>query len=384
VVVSELLDVASRQFEDADAARAALTIVEPLQPFSAAAFGGGELPDARRIGFHGAWRAGAQAALGARVDPPPFADLLPAPEVEPQLEWTREQLLRALANPSREFLAERLGLRLAESSERLPESEPFALDDGLDRWQRQSRLLDLALAQPQLDEAALARRLLAEGRLAPGAAGRAALAYSLEALAPALEAWRGDTRASTSLPYELELGRFRLSGVLPRVMPDALRQFTASKAHGKTLLALGLDALVWAALGRGHDRPHRLRAAAPQLRRCRDAGARELPRCSRLRCARVGKALPFMPRRPQFLQETRIRPRACASARIPGAAIFGKAGSWVATALRGAEPFETPGHRALRESRAMVFSRRAGSPAAGADDGGSAELRPAHPVAANS
>ena len=50
-------------------------------------------------------------------------------------------------------------------------------------------------------------------------------------------------------PWQLELGSFRLAGVLPRVHANGLRQFSASKAHGKSLIALGVDALVWSALG---------------------------------------------------------------------------------------------------------------------------------------
>jgi exodeoxyribonuclease V gamma subunit len=342
VVVSELLDVAARHFADPPAAREALVVVEPLQPFSPAAFGGGEAPDARRVGFAGDWHAGARAALAERAEPPVFASELPAPPVEAQREWTREQLLRALANPSREYLSERLGLRLSESSERLPESEPFALDDGLDRWQRQSRLLDLALAHPQLDEEALARRLLAEGRIAPGAAGRAALAHSLAALEPALEAWRGDARPQESLPYELELGKFRLSGVLPRVLPDELRQFTASKAHGKTLLALGLDALVWSALGRsgGIDRivceqPRVQLAPLPQTV-ARDKLESLLTFALQ---ARV-EALPFMPKAAlEFLRKDG-EAEGLRAAEKSWRGDFGEGGdAWVATALRGAEPF---------------------------------------------
>jgi exodeoxyribonuclease V gamma subunit len=342
VVVSELLDVAAAHFDAPEAAREAMVVVEPLQPFSAAAFGGGEAPDARRVGFQGAWRAGAQAALGPRVATPPFADALPAPGVEPQLEWTREQLLRALANPAREFLAERLGLRLPESSERLPESEPFALDDGLDRWQRQGRVLDLALAQPHIDEAALAQRLLAEGRLAPGAAGRAALAHSLAALAPALQAWHGDPRPTSALPYELELGRFRLSGVLPRVLPDGLRQFTASKAHGKTLLALGLDALVWSALGR-EDSIDRivceqarveLAPLPASIARAKLASLLEFALQARL------EALPFMPKAGlEFLRGKDEAAGRKAAEKSWGGEFGEGRNPWVAAALRGAEPF---------------------------------------------
>jgi exodeoxyribonuclease V gamma subunit len=374
VVVSELLDVAAAHFEAPEAAREAMVVVEPLQPFSAAAFGGGEAPDARRVGFQGAWRAGAQAALGPRVAASPFAEALPAPDVEPQLEWTREQLLRALANPAREFLAERLGLRLPESSERLPESEPFALDDGLDRWQRQGRLLDLALAQPQLDEAALARRLLAEGRLAPGAAGRAALAHSLEALAPALEAWRGDTRVVQPLPYDLELGRFRLSGVLPRVLADGLRQFTASKAHGKTVLALGIDALVWSALGRTDDidrivseQPRMQLAPLPQgTARDKLVSLLEFALLARTR------ALPFMPKAGLAFLRGKDEAKGLRDARDSWQhERFGEGRNpWTATALRGAEPFvDDDATECFKNLSRFIFKAMPGAdlPAAAAD-----------------
>jgi exodeoxyribonuclease V gamma subunit len=342
VAVSELLDLASKEFEDPAGARERLVIVEPLQPFSAAAFGGGEAPDPRRVGFHPSWLAGAQAALGTRAPAPAFAHGLAAPVVEEQTDWTREQLLRALKNPAREFLTERLGLRLPESSERLPESEPFALDDGLDRWQRQSRLLDLALAQPQLDVAALAQRMLAEGRIAPGAAGRAALAHSLEALEPALEAWRGDRREMETLPYELELGRFRLSGVLPRVLPAGLRQFTASKAHGKTLLALGLDALVWSALGRT-DEIDRVVCEQPRLRFAplpQMLARQKLESLIAMALEARVQALPFMPKAALEFWRKGEEAAGLKAAEKSWHGDFGEGRDpWVNMALRGAEPF---------------------------------------------
>jgi exodeoxyribonuclease V gamma subunit len=364
VAVSELLDLASKEFEDPAGARERLVIVEPLQPFSAAAFGGGEAPDPRRVGFHPSWLAGAQAALGARAPAPAFAHGLAAPVVEAQSDWTREQLLRALKNPAREFLTERLGLRLPESSERLPESEPFALDDGLDRWQRQSRLLDLALAQPQLDVAALAQRMLAEGRIAPGAAGRAALAHSLAALEPALEAWHGDRREMQVLSYELELGRFRLGGRLPRVLPDGLRQFTASKAHGKTLLALGIDALVWSALGHT-DSIDRVVCGQPrvQLAPLPQMVARErLGKLIELALLARVQPLPFMPKAAlEFLH----RDEEAAGLKAAQKAWFGEFGEgrdpWVATALRGFEPFVDPvATREFAELARRVFAQMPG------------------------
>jgi exodeoxyribonuclease V gamma subunit len=344
VVVAELLDVAARYFADSKAARNALTVVEPLHPFSPAAFGGGEWPDARRLGFQRDWREGAAAALGPRQPAAPFAGAqVFEGDPSPQTEWTREQLLGAVSNPAREFLRDRLGLLLTEGSERLPETEPFALNDGLDRWQRDGRVLDLCIANPLIEEAALARRLLAEGRIAPGAAGRAALAESLEAVGEALRHWRQDPRPLTTLPYSLELGEFRLSGVLPRVLPDGLRQFTASKAHGKTLLALGIDALVWAALGHEEqiDRvvcgEERVLITPPSRQEAEDKLLELLRLAQRAR----SEALPFMPKAGVHFVQMADPDKARGAAMASWQMANGGEGNdrWVATALRGAQPF---------------------------------------------
>ncbi|MEO8161349.1 MAG: hypothetical protein ABI588_08000, partial [Arenimonas sp.] len=371
-VVSELLDVAARYFSEAAVAREALTVLEPLQPFSAAAFGGGESPDARRASYQAAWRDGALAALGPRAPRAPFAGALPAPEVAAQMQWTRDQLLGALSNPSREFLSERLGVRLAESSERLPEAEPFALDDGLDRWQRDGRVLDLCLAQPELGEAALAQRLLAEARIAPGAAGRAALARSMDEIAPALAAWRGDSRPLSTLPYSLELGAFQLGGVLPRVHPEGLRQFTASKAHGKTVLALGIDALVWSALG--NSQPiDRIAREQPRLQLpplpAAQARAKLLALLELAQRART-EALPFMPKAGLRFAEQADPSKASKHASTAWDDPFGESHDpWVDVALRGAMPFEDAGATARFGALAIeVFDGLPGLPDASDSD----------------
>ncbi|MGH8028348.1 MAG: exodeoxyribonuclease V subunit gamma, partial [Arenimonas sp.] len=142
VCVAELLDVAAAYFADPAAARAHLVVIQPLQPFAAAAFGGGAQPDARRRGYRGDWRAAAVAATGPRSPAAPFATTVPMRAVADADEsWTGEQLLRVLANPAREFLQSRLGVALTGGDERLDEAEPFAMDDSLARWQREARAL---------------------------------------------------------------------------------------------------------------------------------------------------------------------------------------------------------------------------------------------------
>lgn len=250
VVVSELLDVAAQYFASPGDARKGLVVTHPLQPFSVAAVGGdvGEGSDARRFTYQAGWAKAAALTRSHRIAPPAFAAPLsePAPAAS---DWSRDQLVRVLNHPARAYLTRRLGLRLPDAQDRPPDEEPFDSDHGLGRYQLDARVLDLCLDDPILPADALATRLLAEGRIAPGAAGHFAVAESLKRLGPALGAWRGRGGQARKLAYNLELDGLRLTGMLPRVHDDGLRQFSASKGHGKTVLALGVDALAWFACG---------------------------------------------------------------------------------------------------------------------------------------
>ena len=337
VVVSELLDAAAAQYTDADAARRALVQVHPLQPF---------------------------APAGPRAAPPPFAAGVPMPELPPDAptvaEWTRDQLVRALCHPPREFLCERLGLRLPEGSERLPEEEPFDRADGLANHQLDQRVFEWMSEGPR-DEAARAARLLAAGRIAPGAAGRAALADSLQRLDAALQAWRdADGGAPATRAYVLELGEFRLAGALPRVHADGLRQFSASRGHGKSLLGLGVDVLAWSALGE----------TAPVLRVLRDGESHHVPavdaEAARAKLRQLlalatrarREPLPFLPRTGVLM--------ACGDPDDPALrktirrewdGPYGECrDAWTQLALRGALPFDDAAATAhMRDLSAQVF-----------------------------
>ena len=352
VVVSELLDVAAAQFNDPAAARAALVRVHPLQPFVPA---------------------------GPRTQPPPFAQDVPPSEASPSdaaptAEWTRDQLVRALCHPPREFLCERLGLRLPEGSERLPEEEPFDHRSRLEHYQLDQRVFELSVAEPNRDDAALAARLLAEGRIAPGAAGAAALAAAQQRLAAALEAWRAaDGGAPVTRPYVLELGDFRLAGALPRVHADGLRQFSASAGHGKTLLALGVDVLVWSALGETQPvlrvlrdgETSRLAPLTPQVAQAKLLQLLELAARARR------EPLPFLPRtgaRMACGDFEDPKQRKALIAQWNGD--FGEGNdAWTRLALRGAMPFEDAA--ATRELQALADEVFAGLP--GLDDGSALE-----------
>ncbi|CAN5237032.1 exodeoxyribonuclease V subunit gamma [soil metagenome] len=364
VVVSELLDVAARYFGDPGFARRDLLVVHPLQPFSPAALGGdaGQGADARRFSYRRGWSDAAAAGGGERRGAPPFARPLDPPAMEAPLDWTRDQLVRALAHPPREFLAERLGLRTPERDELLPDEEPFDGNDGLGRWQLDTRVFDLALELPlhtPVGVDALASRLLAEGRIAPGAAGRDALRHSIKRLAPALDAWR-NAGATRPRPWQLDLGPHRLSGVLPRVHDGGLRQFSASKGHGRSLIALGVDALAWSALGE----------TAPISRFVLDGGIEtiaampaaearaNLEALLQLAARARLEALPFMPKAGHLLWLAGDDEIARKQARKSWSGANGEGSdAAVRIALRGAMPFEHAAQTAQMEILAAeIFS----------------------------
>ena len=368
VVVAELLDVAARYFADAPVARKRLTVNHPLQPFSAEAFGG---DDERRVGYHALWRQAADVAGRVRSAMPRFVASLPARISETDEETpllSRNALYRALSNPSREFLSERIGLRLPERRERLPDAEPFDAGNGLHKYALTQRLFDAALAGDTEDRDGLYQRLLAEGLIAPGAAGRQEVAALLERLAPAVHTWRGwGADLPQARSYELQLDSHVLSGTLPRVHASGLRQFSASKKHGKTVLGLGIDALVWSALGECAPIRRLINGNPPELiATLPPALARErlqvlLDAFTQAR----NEALPFMPKAGYAFFQRRDSAGGWKLARKEWTSDFGEGRDpWVRVALRGADPFLDDDEQAAEQFRAWslrVFSALPGS-----------------------
>ena len=341
VVVAELLDVAARYFANASKARGELVVVHPLQPFAAEAFGRG---DRRRISYQGGWRPAAEAGSTARVPMPCFASPLPARmATEARQVLSRASLFRGLSHPPREYLSQRIGLRLPERDDRLPDAEPYDGSDGLHRFSLVQRVFDAAVAGDSEDRVAFFQRLLAEGLVAPGAIGLQEVSALLDRLARSVSAWRewGDDRAQ-SLPYEIELDGVTVSGTLERVHASGLRQFSASKGHGKTVLGLGLDALLWSAMGRS-DPIHRLvDGQAPVLiipLPAANARAR-LQKLLSIHTAAQASALPFMPKAGYQWFVAGGGPASWSKARKSWLGEHGEGRDpWVRMALRGADPF---------------------------------------------
>ena len=365
VVVAELLDVAARYFRNGDDALKNFIVRHPLQPFSPEAFGRG---DARRISYRGAWRPAAEIRDDARAPLPPFFATLSADDrATTDSAITLDALYRGLANPAKLFLRQRLGLRLGEIDERLPEVEPFDGSDGLRRHALAQRVFsELAASAAALDREALRRRLLAEGLIAPGAAGAQEIAGFVDALALSAPQWRAWSQgAAATRPFELTLGTHTLTGTLESIFPAGPLQLRAGKPHGRNQLRLGIEALVWSALG--ESRPlHRLiseqgpRQFSPLPP---DQAERALSTLIDALLQAQQQPLPFMPKTGFAYAQARRADKG--EERAWQAALehwsnrdgFGEGqDAWVRLALRGNNPFADPQSPAAQQFRELALA----------------------------
>ncbi|HEY6758455.1 MAG TPA: exodeoxyribonuclease V subunit gamma [Baekduia sp.] len=176
VPVAELLDVVERT--GGAAARTAIVVRHPLQPFDARSFVSGALGRPDPWSFDTTALAGARAMAGDRAPAPPFlaSGALPPPTTQDDL-IELEDLVAFLGHPVRAFLRQRLGMGGGtQPGERLDEVED-ALPIDLDffaRWDIGHRLLDALLQGADLDLAREVERR--RGGLPPGKIGERHLA----------------------------------------------------------------------------------------------------------------------------------------------------------------------------------------------------------------
>lgn len=219
---------------------AALTVAQPLQPFSPALFpasGGGRL-------FTYAWEWQAVHAAADAARPP--AALAPVTPTEP---ITPAALARFLATPAKAFFTGRLQVVLEDDAATAEDLEPFALD-GLGAWQLRQQLADAVLA-PLPPDAGAARarldaglaRLRRAGALPPAAPGEAAAAALADAVGPLLDrvlAWCDDYPEPVTPDGPL---RFAHAGVVVEGWPPGLRRAadggTLQLAHSVGRLRIG-------------------------------------------------------------------------------------------------------------------------------------------------
>jgi exodeoxyribonuclease V gamma subunit len=246
IVVSELLDVAASYFDDAVAARQRLIVHHPLQPFGKAAD-----DDARRVRFDPAWNDALMTTPAAHPLPAFVSAPLPADaDGAPSVEIDYLALRRFFIDPPRIFLRDRLAVRLDRDEAHLPDAEPFAPADALERFIVHRRVFDALLADSVLDETALCRRLQAEAQLPPGAAGTQRLRDIARQARPIVAAVHAAQRGATdTLPFALSLGDVRLAGTLADIDDESAIRVKVGKPSGRDIVRWHLDALVLSALG---------------------------------------------------------------------------------------------------------------------------------------
>lgn len=251
VLVSELLDVATRYHAQPEQVRKQFVLRHPLQPFSPAAFGASEDPGdvsaARRYSYRGEWRPGAEAAHGARSEPKPWlAAPLPALEMEEALSLA--ELRGFLRDPPAAFLRQRLALRLPEDSVSVEDVEPLvAPGAGLQRHFLQRAVFDALLDG---DTDGLQASLRARAMLPSGPIGRRELDVLLSEVRPYADVFsRWREGVPESRPFELDIEGIRFHGRIEDLYRNGLARTRFDELHGPAQIAHGLDWLVLSALG---------------------------------------------------------------------------------------------------------------------------------------
>jgi len=235
-VIGELLDAVERMH--GDAVRETLCVQHPLQPFSAQAFGAG---DARRWSYRDEWRM-PSARQASRAETA-FVGAPLAPKAERATVLDRDVLQAFFANPARDWLRDRLGVRLPDADEGPIDREPLGAD-GLARY----TAIESLLALPA--EIAHARDALrARGRLPPGRDG-AALAEDAAAIAAMLHARAMRARGDATAMVVADEGE-ATGGIAVRfedVHAGTRAIAVAGKLDGKRRLRARIDHLLLAAL----------------------------------------------------------------------------------------------------------------------------------------
>ncbi|HET8898055.1 MAG TPA: exodeoxyribonuclease V subunit gamma [Rhodanobacteraceae bacterium] len=266
-LLSEFMTLVCHAYcRDADAARATLTTIHPMRPFSPRLFDGA---DPRLFTYRHEWRG---AATPTPQRPLPFIDVnLPPPA--PAATVALVDVQRWLTAPQRAFLQQRVELTVAAAESPDSEREPVS-ETPLARSIRERYMIEAMLAQTDLSADALHRQLLAAGLLPPLTLGALPFEKSWQNMVPQRKIWQarmgGPLAAATPFALTLPSGRV-LEGTLAR-HPAGHAEWVGGLRNGSHWLRWWLKALVTRALdptaiclafGRG-DSEHAL-PLAPQV-----------------------------------------------------------------------------------------------------------------------
>ena len=242
-VIAELLDAVERMH--GEAVREALCVQHPLQPFSPRAFGAGDHVgvEPRRFSYRKEW---AMPLVDMQRVESPFANaplqMSLSDDAIATAALDRDALQRFFANPARDWLRQRLGLRLPDAAHEIVDREPLG-ENGLLRY----GAIDALLSHDDDGEAA-EPWLRAQALLPPGRDGNA-IAQDARGIASRLSTTRiaaigtHEARIVAASAAEAAHGiAFRFDDV----HGDARAIAVAGRLDGKRRLRAGLDHLLLA------------------------------------------------------------------------------------------------------------------------------------------
>jgi exodeoxyribonuclease V gamma subunit len=380
VLVSELIDAVAACHADPAAARQAMVVRHPLQPFAPAAFGGDGEP--RRFSYRRQWHPAAGAVGGQRGQLSPWSAgvldaPLPAALREPGVSL--DALRRFLADPAGQFLEQRLGLRLGGEIEASDDVEPLVLPErGREHGALQQQVL-AALLEGR--EQGLYERLRARALLPSGALGRQQFEQLLGRIRPCADSFAQwyDGTPLQSQRLEVAIDDSIVHGRVAQIHPQGLPRLQAGAPGVAWVLRSGLDWLLANAAGvplpllqfidagDGGFGPHVL--PPPPAEQARSA----LKALLQLRWQGLQAPLPFAPYTGWAIynadpdaREKTAREKWHGSERSWGE----RDGEALQLALRGADPFADPAttNRFIHNSLLVFTALREARVSAGSED----------------
>ncbi|MBA3962343.1 MAG: exodeoxyribonuclease V subunit gamma [Chthoniobacterales bacterium] len=229
VLVSELLDYLG------DSEKNSLVTQHRLQPFSEDYF----RKDSALFSYSADNCRASEVARQPRREPPPF---LSQPLPEPEEEWRivdLETLAAFYRNPAQFFIQRRLGLKFPNERPQLEEREPFDLAP-LIKYKVEDELLRKQLGGVLLaEEEELIR---ASGQFPPGHPGARRyreISQGVEEFA-ALVGDKVSGKLLDPFPINLELGPWRLTGLVDELTTNGLVRYRLTKLKAKEMLRVWL------------------------------------------------------------------------------------------------------------------------------------------------
>lgn len=244
VPLGEILDAADRTL--AAPVREHVLTRHPLQPYDPRNLLPGRLlvAEPRPFSFDAASLAGARAAAGVRVPPPPLLDAPLPPSVDDDVSLA--DLKAFLLHPVRSFLRQRLDVATPWEPDEIGDAIPIDLT-ALDKWQIGDHLLRELMTGQDADSVMTAELL--RGTLPPGELGGRGLREVLDETGKLLTRTT-DLRAGEprSIDVDVDLGGGRrLTGTVPSVFGNRIVSIGYSRLKAKQRLGVWIDLLALSA-----------------------------------------------------------------------------------------------------------------------------------------